>query len=60
MCGAPRSRRGRTALAPATCPAPAAFAANYPGALNMSTGHITPVIARGATLEPQGMTFVSP
>ena len=46
--------------APATCPAPPAFPANYLGALNMSTGHITPVTTRGATLEPQGMIFVSP
>ena len=46
--------------APATCPAPPAFPANYLGALSMSTGHITPVTTRGATLEPQGMIFVSP
>ena len=46
--------------APATCPAAPAFPANYLGTLNMSTGHITPVTTRGATLEPQGMIFVSP
>ena len=51
---------GRTALACATCPAPRGFPANYLGALNMSTGHITLVTTRGATLEPQGMIFVSP
>jgi hypothetical protein len=46
--------------APATCPAPPAFPANYLGTLNMSTGHISAVTTSGAALQPQGMIFVSP
>jgi len=44
--------------APATCPAPPKYPANYLGRLNMSTGQITPVSLRGPRLEPQGMIFV--
>jgi hypothetical protein len=44
--------------APATCPAPPKYPANYLGRLNMSTGQITPVSPRGPRLEPQGMIFV--
>jgi hypothetical protein len=44
--------------APATCPGPG-FPANYLGTLNMFTGHITKVSLGGASLEPQGMIFVS-
>jgi hypothetical protein len=46
--------------APATCPAPPAYPANYLGVLNMSTGQIGPVTVGGATLQPQGLLFVSP
>jgi len=45
--------------APATCPAPPKWPANYLGLLNMATGHITPVKLRGGTLHPQGLIFVS-
>lgn len=45
--------------APATCPAPPAYPANYLGVLNMSTGQIDPVTVGGATLQPQGLLFVS-
>ena len=44
--------------APATCPAPG-FPANYLGQLNMSTGQITRVKLRGASLEPQGLIFAA-
>ncbi len=44
--------------APATCPAPG-FPANYLGHLDMFTGHIVPVLVRGAALHPQGMIFVA-
>ncbi|MBV9793642.1 MAG: hypothetical protein JO016_06835 [Actinobacteria bacterium] len=43
--------------APATCPAPPAFPANYLGQLNMSTGHISKVTLSGPSLQPQGMIF---
>jgi hypothetical protein len=43
--------------APATCPAPG-FPPNYLGHLDMTTGQITPVSLRGATVHPQGMIFV--
>jgi len=46
--------------APATCPAPPAFPANYLGVLNMSTGQISHVTLHGAALQPQGLLFVSP
>jgi hypothetical protein len=46
--------------APATCPAPPAFPANYLGVLNMSTGQIGQVILHGAAIQPQGLLFVSP
>jgi len=44
--------------APATCPAPPRFPANYVGALNPRTGRITRVPLRGPALRPQGMIFV--
>ncbi len=44
--------------APATCPAPPKYPANYLGRLNMYTGQITPVPVCGPRLEPQGMIFV--
>jgi len=44
--------------APATCPAPPKYPANYLGRLNMYTGQITPVPLRGPRLEPQGMIYV--
>jgi hypothetical protein len=46
--------------APATCPAPPAYPANYLGTLNMSTGQISAVATSGAALQPQGMIFVTP
>ncbi len=46
--------------APATCPAPPKYPANYLGLLNMSTGQISPVTLHGAALHPQGLLFVSP
>ncbi len=46
--------------APATCPAPPAYPANYLGVLNMSTGQISPVTLHGVALQPQGLLFVSP
>src|SRR5580693_2274346 len=42
--------------APATCPAPG-FPANYLGALNPWTGHISKLTVRGEALAPQGMLF---
>jgi len=42
--------------APATCPAPG-FPANYLGALNPWTGHISKLPVRGEALQPQGMLF---
>jgi hypothetical protein len=45
--------------APATCPAPPKWPANYLGLLNMSTGQIIPVELHGGTLHPQGLVFVS-
>jgi len=42
--------------APATCPAPG-FPANYLGALNPWTGHISKLPVRGEALHPQGMLF---
>jgi hypothetical protein len=45
--------------APAACPAPPRFPANYVGALNPWTGRISRVPLRGPTLQPQGMIFVS-
>jgi hypothetical protein len=44
--------------APATCPGPG-YPPNYLGQLNMYTGQITRIRTHGATLEPQGMIFVS-
>ena len=44
--------------APATCPGPG-YPANYLGALNPWTGHISRVALSGAVLEPQGMLFES-
>ena len=44
--------------APATCPAPPKWPANYLGLLNMATGQITPVELHGGTLHPQGLIFV--
>jgi hypothetical protein len=44
--------------APATCPAPPKFPANYLGLLNMATGQITPVNLHGAKLHPQGLVFM--
>jgi hypothetical protein len=44
--------------APATCPAPPKYPANYLGRLDMHTGQITPVSLRGPRLEPQGMIYV--
>jgi hypothetical protein len=46
--------------APATCPAPPKYPANYLGLLNMSTGQIVPVEIHGGTLHPQGLVFVGP
>ncbi len=40
--------------APATCPAPPAFPADYLGALNPWTGQITPLTVAGVPLVPQG------
>jgi hypothetical protein len=45
--------------APATCPAPPKWPANYLGLLNMATGQIIPVELRGGTLHPQGLIYVS-
>jgi hypothetical protein len=45
--------------APATCPAPPAFPANYLGTVNPSTGQVSAVTVHGAALQPQGMIFVS-
>lgn len=42
--------------APATCPAPG-FPANYLGALNPWTGHISKLPVRGEALQPHGMLF---
>jgi hypothetical protein len=44
--------------APATCPAPPRFPANYVGALNPQSGRISRVPLRGPSLQPQGMIFV--
>ncbi|HEY5354992.1 MAG TPA: hypothetical protein VIK57_21315 [Streptosporangiaceae bacterium] len=44
--------------APATCPGPG-YPANYLGALNPWTGHISRVALGGAVLNPQGMLFES-
>jgi hypothetical protein len=44
--------------APATCPAPPMFPANYLGVLNPWTGQIARVTLSGPTLHPQGMAFV--
>ncbi len=44
--------------APATCPAPPMFPANYVGSLNPLTGRISRVPLRGPALQPQGMIFV--
>ena len=44
--------------APATCPAPPAFPANYLGTVNPWTGHVSAVTVHGAALQPQGMLFV--
>jgi hypothetical protein len=46
--------------APATCPAPPKFPANYVGALNPQTGRISRVPLSGPALQPQGMLFVPP
>lgn len=43
--------------APATCPGPG-FPANYLGALNPWTGHLSRVPLRGPAFGPQGMIFV--
>lgn len=43
--------------APATCPGPG-FPPNYVGVLNPWTGQISRLPVTGATLEPQGMTFI--
>ena len=45
--------------APATCPAPPAFPANYLGLLDVLTGKIIPVKLRGGTLHPQGLVFMN-
>jgi hypothetical protein len=42
--------------APATCPGPG-FPANYLGALNPWTGHISKLPVHGEALQPQGMLF---
>ena len=47
------------ANAPATCPAPPSFPANYLGSIDPGTGAITPLTVSGVTFEPQGMLFVS-
>ena len=44
--------------APAVCPAPPRFPANYLGRLNPWTGQITRVPLHGPALHPQGMAFV--
>jgi len=44
--------------APATCPAPPKFPANYLGLLNMATGQIIPVELHGGTLHPVGLVFM--
>ncbi|HEX6521642.1 MAG TPA: hypothetical protein VF070_16810 [Streptosporangiaceae bacterium] len=44
--------------APATCPAPPKFPANYLGLLNMYTGQIIPVELHGGTLHPVSLVFV--
>ncbi len=43
--------------APATCPA-AGFPANYLGALNPWTGHVSRLTVSGPAFEPQGLIFV--
>ena len=45
--------------APATCPAPPRYPANYLGTVNPRTGQIAAVTLHGAVLQPQGMLFVS-
>jgi hypothetical protein len=45
------------ANAPATCPGPG-FPANYLGAVDPFTGHVTRVPVSGATLNPKGLLFI--
>jgi hypothetical protein len=46
--------------APATCPAPPAYPANYLGSLNPWTGQVTALTVRGVPLLPQGgLLFVA-
>jgi hypothetical protein len=44
--------------APATCPAPPKYPANYLGLQDPWTGHITRVPVSGPSIHPQGMIFV--
>ncbi len=44
--------------APATCPAPPKFPANYLGTLNTRTGQLSPVNLHGHTLHSQSLEFV--
>ncbi len=46
--------------APATCPAPPAYPANYLGALNPWTGQVTALTVGGTAFVPQGgLLFVA-
>ena len=45
--------------APATCPAPG-FPANFLGAINPFTGHLTAVPVTGPTFQPKGLIYVGP
>jgi hypothetical protein len=44
--------------APAICPAPPKFPANYLGTLNLNTGNLSPVNLHGRTLHSQSLEFV--
>ena len=44
--------------APATCPAPPKFPANYLGTLNLNTGKLSPVTLHGPSLHSQSLQFV--
>ncbi len=46
------------ASAPATCPAPPKYPANYLGTANPWTGQVWAVTVHGASLQPQGMRFI--
>jgi hypothetical protein len=45
--------------APATCPAPPLFPANYLGTINLMTGAIVKLALTGAPLQPKGLLYVA-